>query len=50
VKSDFDELKIDQVLAGEGFARARRRQKWRTLGWRRVRRWQYRQQHSEAAA
>jgi peptidoglycan/xylan/chitin deacetylase (PgdA/CDA1 family) len=50
VKADFDEPKIDQVLAGEGFARARRRQKWRTRGWRQVRRWQYRQQHSEVAA
>ena len=50
VKADFDESKIDQVLAGEGFPRARRRQKWRTRGWRQVRRWQYRQQHSEAAA
>jgi peptidoglycan/xylan/chitin deacetylase (PgdA/CDA1 family) len=50
VKADFDESKIDQVLAGEGFARARRREKLRTRGWRQVRRWQHRQRHSGEAA
>jgi peptidoglycan/xylan/chitin deacetylase (PgdA/CDA1 family) len=44
VKSDFDEPKIDQVLAGEGFTRARRRERLRTRGWRQVRRWQYQKQ------
>jgi peptidoglycan/xylan/chitin deacetylase (PgdA/CDA1 family) len=46
VKADFDEAKIDQVLAGEGFPRAKRRERWRTRGWRHVRRWQYRQRDS----
>jgi peptidoglycan/xylan/chitin deacetylase (PgdA/CDA1 family) len=49
VKSNFDDAKIDQVLAGEGLARARRRERWRTRGWRQVRRWQYRQRRAEAA-
>jgi peptidoglycan/xylan/chitin deacetylase (PgdA/CDA1 family) len=43
VKSDFDEPKIDQVLAGKGFTRSRQREKLRTRGWRQLRRWQYRQ-------
>jgi peptidoglycan/xylan/chitin deacetylase (PgdA/CDA1 family) len=46
VKADFDEAKIDQVLAGEGFPRAKRRERWRTRGWRQVRRWRYRQRDS----
>ena len=50
VKSNFDETKIDQVLAGEGFPRARRRERWRTRGWRQVRRRQYRQRRSWEAA
>jgi peptidoglycan/xylan/chitin deacetylase (PgdA/CDA1 family) len=50
VRSSFDGTKIDQVLAGEGFSRARRRERWRSLGWRHVRRWQYRQRRSEEAA
>jgi len=50
VRSTFDETKIDQVLAGEGFPRAWRREKWRTRGWRHVRRWQYRQRRSGKAA
>jgi len=49
VKSDFDQTNIDQVLAGKGLARARRRERWRTRGWRYVRRWTYRQQYTEAA-
>jgi peptidoglycan/xylan/chitin deacetylase (PgdA/CDA1 family) len=43
VKSDFDESTIDRVLTGEGFTRARTRERWRTRGWRQVRRWQHRQ-------
>jgi peptidoglycan/xylan/chitin deacetylase (PgdA/CDA1 family) len=42
VKSDFDQTKIDQVLAGRGLSRARRGERWRTRGWRHVRRWTYR--------
>jgi hypothetical protein len=42
VKSDFDQTKIDQVLAGRGLSRARRGESWRTRGWRHVRRWTYR--------
>jgi peptidoglycan/xylan/chitin deacetylase (PgdA/CDA1 family) len=49
VKSTYDETKIDQVLAGKGLARAGQREKWRTKGWRRVRRWQYRQRQNEEA-
>jgi peptidoglycan/xylan/chitin deacetylase (PgdA/CDA1 family) len=49
VKSNFDETKIGRVLAGEGLARAPRREKWRTRGWRHVRRWQYRRRSAEAA-
>ena len=30
VKSTFDETKIDQLLAGEGLAHAKRRERWRT--------------------
>jgi peptidoglycan/xylan/chitin deacetylase (PgdA/CDA1 family) len=50
VKSTFDETKLDQVLAGEGFPRAWRRERLRTRGWRHVRRWQYRQRRSGKAA
>jgi peptidoglycan/xylan/chitin deacetylase (PgdA/CDA1 family) len=50
VNSDFDESKIDRVLAGEDVARVRRRERWRTRGWRQVRRWKYRQRHSGEAA
>ena len=50
VKSTFDETRIEQVLTGEGLAHAKRREKWRTRGWREVRRWQYRQRRSEVAA
>jgi peptidoglycan/xylan/chitin deacetylase (PgdA/CDA1 family) len=50
VKSKFDETKIDQLLAGEGFSHAERRERWRTRGWRHVRRWQYRQIRSGKAA
>lgn len=50
VKSTFDETKFDQVLAGEGFPRAWRRERLRTRGWRHVRRWQYRQRRSGKAA
>ncbi|HEX5905846.1 MAG TPA: polysaccharide deacetylase family protein [Propionibacteriaceae bacterium] len=50
VKSNFDEKKVDQVLAGEGFPRPRRRERLRTRGWRQVRRWQYRQRLSGEAA
>ncbi|HET8914954.1 MAG TPA: hypothetical protein VFM91_04550, partial [Propionibacteriaceae bacterium] len=49
VKSDFDQTKIDQVLAGIGLARARRGERWRTRGWRHVRRWTYRLPTAEAA-
>jgi peptidoglycan/xylan/chitin deacetylase (PgdA/CDA1 family) len=49
VKSDFDETKIGRVLAGAGLARAPRRERWRTRGWRQVRRWQYRRRGAEAA-
>jgi len=49
VKSNFDETKIGCVLAGEGLARAPQREKWRTRGWRQVRRWQYRRRSAEAA-
>jgi hypothetical protein len=30
------------VLAGRGLSRARRGERWRTRGWRHVRRWTYR--------
>jgi len=50
VKSKFDETKIDQVLSGEAFPRAWRRERLRTRGWRQVRRWQYRQRRSGMAA
>jgi peptidoglycan/xylan/chitin deacetylase (PgdA/CDA1 family) len=49
VKANFDETKIGRILAGEGFARAPRRERWRTRGWRQVRRWQYRRRSAEAA-
>jgi len=49
MKASFDDAKIDQVLAGEGLARARQRERWRTRGWRHVRRWQHRQRGGEAA-
>lgn len=49
VKDTFDATKIDQVLTGEGFVRARRRERWRTRGWRQVRRWHSRQRSAEAA-
>jgi peptidoglycan/xylan/chitin deacetylase (PgdA/CDA1 family) len=50
VKSNFDEKKIVRVVAGEGLASARRRERWRTRGWRQVRRWRYRQRRSAEAA
>ena len=50
VKSKFDEAKIDQVIVGEAFPRAWRRERLRTRGWRHVRRWQYRQRRNGNAA
>lgn len=49
IKSNFDQTRIDRVLAGKGLVRATRREKCQTWGWRHVRRWQYRRQSAAAA-
>jgi hypothetical protein len=41
VSSKFTPRDIDRVLTGSGIPRARPGERWRTLGWRHVRRWQY---------
>jgi peptidoglycan/xylan/chitin deacetylase (PgdA/CDA1 family) len=41
VKAQFDETKISRILVGEGLARVKPRERWRTRGWRQVRRWHH---------